>query len=168
MALKFWLDRILLVLTCNAIDPELAMSYANMSSLERHVLWERFDSRPVKKHVAKWLAAFELFVGDAARAICSHSQVMKLNLPACPATCTTPMPPKLLDHRAMPGQEPELHGFARMVGNGAGDPSLADRGWGVTPQNVGNEKQFHWYQCMLLRNDLYVLLCHFNIKRPGD
>ena len=44
----------------------------------------------------KWLAAFELFVGDAARAICSHSQVMKLNLPACPATCTTPMPPNAL------------------------------------------------------------------------
>jgi len=31
--------------------------------------------------------------------------------------------PRLLPHLAMPGPEPELHGFARMVGNGVGLPS---------------------------------------------
>ena len=62
------------MLTCNAIDPELAMSYANMSSLERHVLWERFDSRPVKKNMllSGWLHSNYLWVMPPGQFVAIH------------------------------------------------------------------------------------------------
>lgn len=53
-----------------------------------------------------------------------HSQI------PCP-----PGPPVSNHESAAPGPEPELHGFARMVGNGAGTSSLGKE---RTTQTVGN------------------------------
>ena len=64
-------------------------------------------------------------------------------------------PPRLRQQVAMPGQEPELDGFARMIGGGAWIPNgLGDRSQGL----VLNSVECMWYpHCSIIVSSAWVL-----------
>ena len=76
----------------------------------------------------------------------------------------------------MPGPEPELHGFARMIGNGVGDPSWLGNPWMMGGWNQQLHQKLIYIRwailkprdpmSLLLKAVVPCFLCAMALKRP--